>query len=72
MVNRRRVTISIDTEVHRQSVEILKEAGVKFSSFVEIVAKGIIDSEQKTFNQMFQGMTERLVKEAASIKVRRK
>lgn len=66
MQTKRRVTISLDKEVHRECVKILTESGVKFSTFVDIVARGIIESEQKTFNDMFQGMTKRLVESTRS------
>lgn len=68
-----RISLSIDPDVHKKAVAILKESGVKFSAFVEIVARGIIEGEQKTFNDMFQSMTERLIQEATGItKVKRR
>lgn len=69
---RKVVTITIDKETHEKAVKLLKESGINFSSFIEVMMKGLLDSQEKPMKDMVEDMTETLIKEAMKKTKRRK
>lgn len=68
MITKRRVMVTIDKTVHDEARKVLRDAGIKFSSFVEIVTKGLVDSQSKAFKDMCEDMTKGFINEATSMK----
>lgn len=67
MITKKRITVCISPDVHKKATTILKASGIKFSSYVEIITKSLIDSEEKSFKAMCEDMTGAFMNEAVKI-----
>lgn len=62
MITKRKITISVDEDVFKNSKEILKASGLKFSSFIETMLIALIESEEKPMQDVYGNMLGRWMK----------
>lgn len=66
MQTKKVISISIDERIAKESKKILKELGFKFSTYIELVLKSLVDSRTKTaaqvYEELFEGLGQELIK----------
>jgi antitoxin component of RelBE/YafQ-DinJ toxin-antitoxin module len=63
MVNSEKLTITVKKGQKQQVKKIMQDMGMKTSSYVAIVFQSLIDSQTKTFKQVFDKVGENVAKE---------
>lgn len=57
------MTISVEEETWEKAKDVLKQLGMKQSSFINIIMKSLVDSETKPMKDVYGDITEMLLKE---------
>jgi len=58
-----RVTISLDKGLNKEVEKILSEMGMKTSSYINIVLRGLVDAEKQTFKKICEDLSTKIYKE---------
>ncbi len=60
MVTKEQVAITIDREIIKETRRILKELGLKLSTFTEVMYKALVDSETKPLGEVYGPIFDRI------------
>lgn len=79
MITKTKINISIDTLILEEATRILKEVGLKKSTFIELILRMLVDSETKPLNEVYgplfesvgQGLKEKAVKRKKEGKIKK-
>lgn len=53
MINKTRLTFTIDKDLARESKKVLDELCIKRSTFINVILKSLVDSETKPMAQVY-------------------
>lgn len=62
MRTKEHLTVSIDKGLSKEADKILKEMGMKTSSYINVVLRGLVDSQTKTFKEVYENMGSTIAK----------
>jgi len=62
MLTKTRVTLTIDTELYENVKSIMKNAGLKLSTFTETMYRTVVDSETKPMKDVYEAAFETMLK----------
>ena len=63
MKTKTRITVTVDTVIAEEARRIMKELGLKQSTFVEVIYRALVDSETKPMGEVYGPMFTVLNKE---------
>jgi len=70
MRTKEHLTVSIDKGLQKEADKILKEMGMKTSSYINVVLRGLVDSQTKTFKDVYENMGSAIVKKVLKKKAK--
>ena len=62
MLTKTRVTLTIDTELYENMKSIMRNAGLKLSTFTETMYRTVVDSETKPMKDVYETAFTELLK----------
>ena len=63
MITKTKVNVSIDKKMWKQASAILKDMGLKKSTFISMVIKSLVDSKTKPMTEIYNDVSKTVYKE---------
>lgn len=67
-----RLSLTIDKNIAKRMKEIMKESGLKLSTFTETMYKSVVDAETKPMKDVYEAAFEDLLKGSTKVKIKPK
>lgn len=63
MIRTERMTVTVRKGLKKESQEVLNRFHMSLSSYVNLLLQSLVDSEKKTFSELFEDIAVKLVKD---------